>query len=623
MLRKDFDLLSRFFFVVLLIIPIISFSTSILFWLRYGIDIPFQDDWRQYLSDDMGRLDLNYLFKPANDTIYAVGQAFDSLAVRYLDGNTVAYQFMSLFLVMGSLLYLQWRLLNICLRDKLLAACSFSLTILMLQPDSYWGWQNMAYHQAIPLVCVLSILNLVYSKGVNSFNVAIFSIFLGFVSGFSYISGAIAVLALSFSLLLMGCFSKSKKKVRLCICGLSLLVPAIISSACQVWVIVGIQHGTHRADAPMAYPWESDFWLYFMGKVARSLMLPLSYPSISFCITVLIIIGVSIIAARGIFDLRRAEREVGSYNDRGDINVVFLCLLAVVLSYLMLISAGRANLRVETATDALSIFKEGFYRFHFFWATLIWPWVFAYILKSAKEINKAGLVCYIFIFFWLCGLFLFIKNTSVLSHREFYRETMVVRKAGIECLNTELIKSEPLTCSMLHPQDISGAIYNAEKINASFLSNIRFSPVEIGTNDPAPLFRLSESLGQLKFINSKKVLSNGSLLSIETEDDPMMVISVPNAAGMNACGRLEINIKLKVAHSDSAQVFFMPISAVGYSEKNSKIVSVRPDTDFQTISFSAVSTTGFVNEIRFDPVTSRQVVVIDELEIRCRHNLSK
>ena len=124
------------------------------------IDLPFYDDWRAYIQGRAGLLDLGYLFTPENGTYYPVGKMLDAIAQRYLDGNSVAYQFLSMTIVLGSLLALQWRLLSFAMKDRLFAASAFSLTVFMLQPGSYWGHQNLAYHQAVPLLCLVAVLAL-------------------------------------------------------------------------------------------------------------------------------------------------------------------------------------------------------------------------------------------------------------------------------------------------------------------------------------------------------------------------------------------------------------------------------------------------------------------------------
>ena len=110
--------------------PVLSLFLGGLAWLRYGIDIPWFDDWRGYMDGNIHSLSLDYLFRSVNDTLAPVGFALDALAQRYLGGNSIAYQFISMISVLGGLMWLQWRLLIQSLQDKLQASVCFLLVIL-------------------------------------------------------------------------------------------------------------------------------------------------------------------------------------------------------------------------------------------------------------------------------------------------------------------------------------------------------------------------------------------------------------------------------------------------------------------------------------------------------------
>ncbi len=75
---------------ILLAAPIASLLINGLSWLHYGIDLPFYDDIRPFLTRSATSLDPRVLFTPSNDTLYPVGMALDALAQRYLNGNAVA-----------------------------------------------------------------------------------------------------------------------------------------------------------------------------------------------------------------------------------------------------------------------------------------------------------------------------------------------------------------------------------------------------------------------------------------------------------------------------------------------------------------------------------------------------
>ncbi|SOS28022.1 membrane protein [Pseudomonas syringae pv. avii] len=269
----------RVLIVLLVGLPILSAVFNIVSWLRYGVDLPFLDDIRPYYHETAGSLKLHDLFTSSNDTLYPLGMALDSLAFRWLSGNTIAYQAISMTLVLGGILLIQWKLLEYCLNDKLLSAAAFSSLLIMLQPDSYWGLQNMAYHQVLPLLFILT-ASLV---SVSSFGTKLkctFGILLATASGLVYISGAFAFLAFSVAMLTRELFVV-KKSPQVMGMAISMLLPSILTSLLQGWVIVGIQHGIHRADTAMAYPWDAEFWIFILSKIARSLYLSEIFPFLS------------------------------------------------------------------------------------------------------------------------------------------------------------------------------------------------------------------------------------------------------------------------------------------------------------------------------------------------------
>lgn len=146
--------------VVLCALPLISFGLSLISWLSNGVDLPNYDDWRFLDNENLGKFSLSRFLTIGGGTLAPVGYFLDDLAQKFLHGNSVAYQVLSYLVVMGSLLSLQWAILRRVLRDFVLCAACFSLTLFMLQPGSYWGSQNLAYHQALPLVFILGIIRL-------------------------------------------------------------------------------------------------------------------------------------------------------------------------------------------------------------------------------------------------------------------------------------------------------------------------------------------------------------------------------------------------------------------------------------------------------------------------------
>ncbi len=470
-------------------VPLLCFAINVLSWITYGVDIPFMDDWRAYQSGQAGSFAIGYLFTPANDTLYPVGLFLDSLAQHLLRGNSVAYQLISLTSVLGLLLLLQWRLLRSVLQDRLLAACAFSATLFMLQPDSYWGLQDMAYHQAVPLVSVLFALHIVLCNRWHAWLSPLLLVVSGFVAGLIYISGAFAMLALGGSLVVAAILLQGPNSPHIARGGLWLTLVGIATSIPQLWVIVVVQKGTHRADAPMAYPTDADFWFYLLGKVGRSLMLPMDRPILSLGVVVVACVALAAAIAWSFHAARRTARDIPMPLATTTVTtsvtqafVILFALSAVVGVYLAMVAAGRANLRPESM-GLREVFSFAFLRFHFFWATLLWPWLFAIVLLAVQR-GRSTLVKPLGV---VASLVLVLSSfaAGAFSHRAFYVATADLRVTGIKCIRERVEASKPILCDSLLPADLSASLRYAEKIDASFSRTLEFTAIKVLPINPA------------------------------------------------------------------------------------------------------------------------------------------
>ncbi|MEY3220164.1 MAG: hypothetical protein RIT27_1521 [Pseudomonadota bacterium] len=592
---------------VLMAFPIIGLAISGLSWLHFGVDLPYLDDWRAYREGAVGSLDLKYLFTSANDTLYPVGKMLDSLAYRFLNGNSIAYQFISMIGILGSLLFLQWKLLSLVLKEKLLIGSAFSLSVLVIQPGTYWGLTDLAYHQAIPLVMVLLLMYLILKGTWRNWYISII-IILGLVAGFSYISGAFAIFVLSIVLLIFSLFIEKTERKPVLIGGLSLLIPAIITTLAQIWVIAVVQKGTHRPDAPLALPIESDFWFFTLGKVARSLMLSSNEPILSLVVTSLILALVFVLIFAALNTVIKNKKQ--SLETISPI-LIFISIFGIVFIYLMLVSAGRTNLRPENIKTPLEIFSFGFHRFHFFWVTIFWSWVIAIIFLftekySRKLQHKIALIIPLIII----PLLLY---SGVFDHDKYFQYESRIRIDGIICINQELQKGTNISCPQLYPAPLRSALLKAKETNASFA---RFLPIS-----NLPFFRMSEDLAG-KTIQLKNVAvsdhKNGITTLQSESNDPMIIFSTGIPKKMAKCKTLEIEVSMRVSQSDRAQIFFMSPNQTDYQESASTTQMVYTNNEFRSVVFTLNSPNGFVDKLRFDPVTTPQKFEIKELEVRCR-----
>ncbi|MEN6438262.1 MAG: hypothetical protein ABFD97_06745 [Syntrophobacter sp.] len=600
------------FIRICLLLPVLSLGCNLIFWLRCGIDLPVEDDWRSFIFRGAGSFRLDYLFKPSNDTIFPVGLALDSIAQCLFNGNAIVYQFLSMLIVIGLLLFLQWRLLVISVRDRFLAASAFGLTLLMLQPGSYWGYQSLAYHHAIPLLCGLGAIHIVLATQWRPWKSALLFA-LGTVSGLSYISGAFSILAIGLALFLLGHYIDPSERVPLVQGGLSLAIAGFLTAIPQTWVIVFMQRGMYLPGTAMAYPYQADFWLFLLGIVSRSLLLPKAFPLFSFIVTVCAVLACMALAFRFMQRLSSGEPKK---LEEARTAIVFVTLLAGVFVYLMLVAAGRTNVNMPEAKTALAFFTHGRGRFHFFWVTLVWPWLAAsafYALRTDSSRIRVPSLYSTVVTLLLVPMLVYSFKPS-----DFLR-TMRIRAAGIQCINSELQKDQKrVYCPQVYPEDIYGAIAYARSINASFLNSIHFVPVPLGTNEPPPLYRLSQAgPAGPELRNAVASQRRRGGYKIKGGANPQVLIKTGTPEEMEQCLVLEVSALLRATVPDAAQLFYKAPGAADFKPLMPDW-PIHPDKGLHLVSFEVCSEWGFADELRLDPVKMPQQFDLLETEVRCR-----
>ncbi len=129
----------------------------------------------------------------------------------------------------------------------------------------------------------------------------------------------------------------------------------------------------------MGFPWESDFWYYYLGKLARSMLLPTTTPVLS-----MIVAGIGVALVLTIFWFYLRDLISKKLQTLDDIRpaLIYASVFGAIFVYLCLVSAGRVNLRFQDTETPTKIFVFAFGRFHYFWATLLWPWAVAPILQT-------------------------------------------------------------------------------------------------------------------------------------------------------------------------------------------------------------------------------------------------
>lgn len=604
-------------------LPLLSLTVNALSWLRFGLDMPFWDDWRGYITRNIGSFKFSHLFQASCDTMSPVGLMLDSLAQRYLDGNSIAYQFISMVSVLGLLLFFQWRLLILTTKDRLVTAAAFSLTLFMLQPHTYWGEPNLAYHQVIPLVCIMAALCVALDHSWRDFRNIPLLLLLGTIAGLSYISGAFSVLAIGIILLCLGRYILPPERYQLLKGGAVLLVTGIITAIPQLWVITVVQKGTHRADAPMALPIEKDFWLFMLGKVGRALMLPTDSPNVSLAIATMVVL--IMLALIGWFGRDLAKQKRPTLRQAG-IAIMFIAVSGVIFVYLLLIAAGRTNFRPPELCNsfmdtAAGIFIFAFARFHYFWVTLLWPWVFAASINvlggSRTPLVRNAARC-LTITLPVIVLPLAI-NAGALNHAPFYRDLMRHRAKAIPCLTSEVQKGSGINCRQLYIVDLAAAFVYAKSIDSSFTRTIPFRDIPFGTVDPAPLFKLlGNQTADVDFKNIFIGEQTSEGYGLLAGRDPAILFKTSQPTDMKRCLALKVSARMTVMEADMAQLFYKAPGQTNFAPSASQNQPLPIANELIGVTFELLSPYGFSDDLMFVPVTKQQQFHLRDIEVRCQ-----
>lgn len=611
-----------------LLILTLALGWKAISWVQYGLDLPFFDDWRGYYFGNIDSLSLSYLFAPVNDTLAPIGLALDASVQRFLNGNSILYQALSMLLVLGLLVWSQARLIvNILAPNSIVFACLLSL-LLALQTGSYWGRENLAYHQALPVLALSLALLLLWSR-VKPWLVFTLSALLGLIAGLSYISGALAGVAAGACLTMFGFLQRRiVRSSQLPHLPLSMPIGWLAGTGVTALfqahhaVIPVLSSGTIHIGVPLASPLSQDFWWYMLGKIGRSLGLDPNWAMWA--------LGISLIATLlWIYCLSYLVlRTLGQRNNDPVINrltPIIVAWSAALVCYLGMVSAARALARDDSIVSGLHIFQFGFERFHFFWLTVLWPWILAAFWKILSEsrmfMQRTPLPSVICTSIVVCGLIAVITRQSILDHRTAFREQTVARLPTVECLTNGLSTGGPIVCNEFNLADFRLAYIHAADINASF---VRYFPIpNASENFVGPALHLNDvnwphhaglesRLANVGFVDE---FSFGK--GVLTEADPQIeVLDLPLSLS-SECRTLEVEVQLSKSVPSFAQLFFLTSGADGYSESASLIHHLKVPGN-QRVRWTVTSTNGFENRLRVDPTALPQTVVVKDMSIRCR-----
>ncbi len=610
--------------VLLIGIPIANFFSGLLALLVYGVDVPIFDEWRNYQNQQGA---FYYVFKPVNDTYSPFGFFLEGMAQKYLAGNGVAHRLLSMLIMLGSFLLVQWKLLGLVFRDNLLRATVFSFSIFMLQSMSYWGIESVnAYVQGIPLLACCWMIYTLLANDPTRFSFSLILISLGFISGLSYISGAFVLIPFWLSCLIFKrIFAYDSTLVfRFKQAAKALTIPMLVTVSIQLhalWVFGGNHTGSVSSIFSM------NFWMLILGKIARSLALVPEYISLLVSLGLLIfVVGLSIVA------FFVSSIKTNNQNKQHAI-IIFIQLFFIIGCYLIMVGGARGTFGVHAGMTPLDMFKFGLTRHHFFWVTILWPWVVAFCLIflgiSEKLFNgkKSMLVWSI-----LCLIAtIFVTQLASFQHQLFFRYLRSIRMPVYSCLQNIYQDKSAIGCEpfFVYPPDPEGSKQFIEKMIAELnvaksLGGTFFDfvsqPKEAGIlpfSSEKIIFSSDNDFKQNMQWYATDLVQRDEGVSVQPKEinrDSYVEIAFDKEK-VKSCQKLQLSVKQESDQSNFGQLFYLPQARTEFTEQDSKTVNVLKGKNIMT--FIIESETGFEPFIRFNPIGNRQSATLYKIEAYC------
>ena len=614
--------------LVLRIVLVLLISLFLVHWIvlaRYAVDLPYMDDWIGYDWGDAGSFKVSRLFAAGNDTLMPVGRFLDAVNVRLFAGDNVISQILSFGAVVGSLLLLQYALLKRFAPSTIALALAALSLVLLLQPETYWGAQTVAFYQALPLVALLCGLWIaVTSPASLGTKTALIGV-VAALGGLSYVSGAFAALTAA---VVAGFFwwrrgSGPLQAYRAATLGFGL--GALLSLPAQLWVLLVVQHGhTHRADAPWTSPFAPQFWEFIVGIVGRAIGFSRTESGWAFAVSLLVMLA--LVALLLVLLWGAANRSVPHDDEDDAFAFIYSALGATVLFYLCMVAAGRANLGAPTGQTALGSFALGQGRFYFFWVSLLIPWVLLAIMRLMRGSspimqNATALVLGLL----LLAMFL-VNSAAIFGLAPYYRFTAQLKQEGLQCLRSKIPEGPPYLCPSLFPADLSRALDYAALVGAKFtvyLPAFQADQANAALWQYETVWRMDKStIDRLGTINGSFEQVEGGL-QIAAKDDSQVIVDIAQAApALQNCRRLKFHVEVNrgKASSDPVQLYYIPVGAPDFVEANSLVQYPAWTAEGEaSIDFQVGSLSGFVPRLRFDPARQAGVYLVRAIEVACGH----
>lgn len=280
-----------------------------------------------------------------------------------------------------------------------------------------------------------------------------------------------------------------------------------------------------------------------------------------------------------------------------------------------MIAASRASHGATPGAPFYDWFVRSGGRFHYFWITLLIPWVVATGVSCLKRASGNALTAILSV-----ALVAYAGFVGVFNYPSFYKSWTAWRQTDVNCIQEKLLTGVPLVCGGGWPSDLTDAVRNARAMDVSFTRHLLFRD-EI-TGEESGVFGEENDLGRAALVSFEGagVEETGERITVASNGtDPQFRLRFDGAAAgtLRGCQVLRLKGTIESPGDDIMQVFVTTPDKPNFNEERTMVLPFKGGTP-QPFNLTMGSGNGFLPDIRVDPGKNPQNYTIDNLGVTCR-----
>ena len=250
-------------------------------------------------------------------------------------------------------------------------------------------------------------------------------------------------------------------------------------------------------------------------------------------------------------------------------------------------------------SEPIEVFQFGFFRFHFFWVTLIWPWVGAVVLsivlgwggcRALLERQRSGLP--------RCVPLLAIRWRQ---HRRLRLRRLLPALGSSTTGALSMPAGERPArrwhrCADMGTHEPGGTDRYA-RFDRCLLRSVSPDPSRSRRRRPALLACTTRRRVTSSSSTQRSSARTGSGLSIQAGEDAQLIVTVADHEAMRQCLTLEVGATLRPSQADVTQVFYLRPDDDQFAPERVTTTEISADGEaWSTVSLMLFSDEGFGDE---------------------------